>query len=61
MNYLTKPVVTVRDGSKGPVLYIWKNGKPCSVELNRRETLVVINQLAEKLFNSLTDIDLNDS
>jgi hypothetical protein len=54
-------VVTVRDGSKGPVLYIWKNGKPCSVELNRRETLVVINQLAEKLFNSLTDKDLNDS
>jgi len=61
LNYLTKPLVTVRDGSNGPVLYIWKDGKPCSVELNHRETLVVINQLAEKLFNSLTDKDLNDS
>lgn len=61
MNYLSKTVVTVRDGSKGPVLYIWKDGKPCSVELNKRETLVVINQLAEKLFNSLTDTNLNDS
>lgn len=54
-------MVTVRDGSKGPVLYIWKDGKPCSVELNLRETIVVINQLSEKLFNSLTDTDLNDS
>jgi hypothetical protein len=53
--------VTVRDGSKGPVLYIWKDGKPYSVELNLRETLVVINQLSEKLFNSLTDTNLNDS
>ena len=52
--------MTVRDGSKGPVLYIWKDGKPCSVELNHRETLVLINQLSEKMFNSLTDTDLND-
>ena len=57
---LTKSIVTVRDGSKGPVLYIWKDGKPCSVELNHRETLVLINQLSEKMFNSLTDTDLND-
>ena len=43
-------LVTVREGKSGPVVYMWVDGREVGrVELNTREAMILIRELADKV------------
>ena len=43
-------LITVRQGDHGPVVYMWVDGREVGrVELNTREAMILIRELADKV------------
>lgn len=43
-------LITVRQGDNGPVVYMWVDGREVGrVELNTREAMILIRELADKV------------